>query len=158
MRRLTLLVLFAGAALLILADYASACKKRGRGGHGGGFCGHGGHGGHGHFHHGHHGHCGHGHCAMPHHGHHGQHHAYAQAPAVVVVHLPADAVLTIDGHAVQSTSAVRTLRTPNLEFGHDYVYTLRAEVGDQVVSQQVSVRAGRQTTVRLEPTVALTQR
>jgi uncharacterized protein (TIGR03000 family) len=157
MRRLTLLVLFAGAAMFTVADYVSACHRGGRGGgrgHGGGHGG--GHCGHGHFQG--HGHCGQGHCGMQPMPHHGQHHAYAEAPAMLVVHLPADAVLTVDDQATTATSTVRTFRTPDLEFGHEYVYTLRAQVGDQILSQQVTVRAGQQTTVRLEPTVALTQR
>jgi len=73
------------------------------------------------------------------------------APATIVVNLPADAVLTVDGKATTSTSELRTFVTPNLEQGSDYVYTLRAEVvrdGRPVVeTQQITVRGGQTTTV-----------
>jgi uncharacterized protein (TIGR03000 family) len=74
-------------------------------------------------------------------------------PATVVVRLPADARLTIDGHATRSTSAMRWFETPPLPEGKDYVYTFRAEFhrGDETVtvSKDVTVRAGRETVVSL---------
>jgi uncharacterized protein (TIGR03000 family) len=77
----------------------------------------------------------------------------------MVVHLPAEAVLTVDGQATSSTSSVRTFYTPNLQSGQAYSYTLRARVGDEVITQDVTVRAGERTTVRLEmPGVAVSQR
>jgi uncharacterized protein (TIGR03000 family) len=73
------------------------------------------------------------------------------APATIVVSLPADARLTVDGNATTSTSERRTLVTPDLEFGSTYVYTLRAEVvrdGRAVVeTQEVTVRGGETTNV-----------
>jgi len=73
------------------------------------------------------------------------------APATIVVTLPADARLTVDGNATRATSERRTFTTPVLEFGSDYVYTIRAEVvrdGRSVVeTQQVTVRGGETTNV-----------
>jgi len=73
------------------------------------------------------------------------------APATLVVSLPADARLTVDGNATTSTAAVRTFVTPELATDYNYVYTLRAEVvrdGRTVVeTQQVTVRGGQTTNV-----------
>jgi uncharacterized protein (TIGR03000 family) len=84
----------------------------------------------------------------------GTHMAMTEAPATLVVSLPADAVLTIDGTPTTSTSAERVFRTPSLEPGQDFEYTLEAKVvrgGEpKVIKQRVTVRAGQETTVRLE--------
>jgi uncharacterized protein (TIGR03000 family) len=73
------------------------------------------------------------------------------APATIVVSLPADAKLTVDGNATKSTSERRTFITPAIETGADYVYTLQAEVvrdGRSVIeTQQVTVRGGETTQV-----------
>jgi len=73
------------------------------------------------------------------------------APATIVVTLPADAALTVDGKATTSTSERRTFITPNLDQASDYVYTLRAEVvrdGRSVIeTQQITVRGGQTTNV-----------
>ena len=65
--------------------------------------------------------------------------------------LPADASLTIDGHATTSTSAVRTFVSPALETNKDYQYTLKVEMvrdGKSVTeSKTVIVRAGETTEV-----------
>lgn len=80
------------------------------------------------------------------------------APAIIIVNLPAQATLRVDGYLTRSTSAVRTFASPALEPGKDYRYTLSAELvrnGRKVAdTQRVSVRAGEQTKVRfaLEPT------
>jgi uncharacterized protein (TIGR03000 family) len=75
-------------------------------------------------------------------------------PANIVVNLPADAKLYVDGHQTRSISGQRLLTTPNLRPGRDYHYTLRAEVtrGGEVqrVSQRVAVRAGQETRVNIE--------
>jgi uncharacterized protein (TIGR03000 family) len=63
------------------------------------------------------------------------------APATIVVSLPANATLTVDGTPTTSTSAQRTLVTPALEDG-TYVYTLRAQFEGQTQTQDVQVRAG----------------
>src|SRR5262249_9706600 len=72
-------------------------------------------------------------------------------PATVVVTLPADARLTIDGHPTRSTSGTRWFVTPPLRPGQEYTYTFRAELvrpGQTItVARQVPVWAGRQTDV-----------
>jgi uncharacterized protein (TIGR03000 family) len=85
----------------------------------------------------------------------------AEAPATLVVSLPADARLTIDGDATSSTSDVRVFTSPALESGRDFSYTLKAEIvrdgTTQSVTRTVTVRAGEETRVTLnipEVTVA----
>lgn len=53
---------------------------------------------------------------------------YPAAKATVVVELPADAKLFLNGDAVPLTSARRTFQTPELQAGKTYAYTFRAEV------------------------------
>jgi uncharacterized protein (TIGR03000 family) len=82
----------------------------------------------------------------------------APAPATILVSLPADAKLTVDGNSTVSTSAKRTFVSPALERGKAYSYTLTAEVvrdGKPVaVTQKVVVRAGEETNVSLDLPVA----
>jgi uncharacterized protein (TIGR03000 family) len=77
-----------------------------------------------------------------------------KAPATIVVSLPADARLFVDGAPTTSMSERRSLVTPGLVFGSTYVYTVRAEVvrdGRTVEqTQQVSVRGGESTPVRFD--------
>jgi uncharacterized protein (TIGR03000 family) len=68
--------------------------------------------------------------------------AEGPAPATIIVSLPENATLTVDGNATKSTSASRRLITPALEMGNSYVYTLRATFNGQVVTQDVEVRGG----------------
>jgi len=76
------------------------------------------------------------------------------AASTILVNLPADARLSVDGAKTTSTSSTRTLVTPDLEPGYDYVYTLQANVvrdGQTVTqSQRVTVRAGEQTRVSFD--------
>ena len=76
-----------------------------------------------------------------------------ETPATIRVTLPADATLTIDGQPTQSTSASRWFRTPALEPGKVFHYTLRAEIvrGDETVTiaRRIDVRAGQETDVAL---------
>ncbi|MGH7169245.1 MAG: TIGR03000 domain-containing protein [Gemmataceae bacterium] len=73
--------------------------------------------------------------------------------ATIVVHLPQDANLTIDGEPTQSRSATRVFRSPPLEPGKTYVYTLRAEAnrdGHFVNAKKtVEIRAGKRSEVTL---------
>jgi len=66
--------------------------------------------------------------------------------ATIIVHLPANARLTIDGEATQSASATRTFVSPPLEAGKTYTYTLRGEMnrdGRQMNATKTGeVRAG----------------
>lgn len=72
-------------------------------------------------------------------------------PATVVVNLPADATLTVDGNATRSASERRVFVSPPLATGSSYVYTLRADITrDGQVStqtQNVTVRGGQTTNV-----------
>ncbi|MCI0685225.1 MAG: TIGR03000 domain-containing protein [Gemmataceae bacterium] len=76
------------------------------------------------------------------------------APATIVVNLPAEARLTVNGEATQSTSETRVFRSPPLTPGSEYYYTLNAKImrdGQPVaVTRRVSVAAGRETRVTLD--------
>jgi uncharacterized protein (TIGR03000 family) len=76
------------------------------------------------------------------------------APATLVVHLPADARLIIEGEPTRSTSDVRTFESPPLTPGKTYRYTLKAELrrgGENVeTTKNVEVRAGQESQVFLE--------
>ena len=71
--------------------------------------------------------------------------------ATIVVSLPADARLTVDGNVTRSTSERRLFVTPALEDGVNYVYTLRAEIvrdgQTSVQTQDVTVRSGETSNV-----------
>jgi uncharacterized protein (TIGR03000 family) len=78
------------------------------------------------------------------------------APATIVVSLPADATLTIDGAATKSTAAVRQFATPVLTPGESFHYTLTASVvrdGQTLTAtEQVTVRAGQTSRIELPAT------
>ena len=83
--------------------------------------------------------------------------AIVQAPsneATLIVSLPADATLTIDGEATTSTSAQRVFVTPALEEGKEYEYTLKAKVERdgkvQVATAKVTIRPGQTSQVELK--------
>jgi uncharacterized protein (TIGR03000 family) len=85
------------------------------------------------------------------------------APATIVVSLPAEAKLLVDGDATSSTSTVRVFQSPALEQNQTYYYTLNGELlrDGQIVktSQRVAVRAGEETRVELNfAPVALAQK
>lgn len=73
-------------------------------------------------------------------------------PATIIVSLPADARLIVDGSATTSTSDRRVLMTPVLENGSTYVYTMQAEVTREgrtmTQTQQVTVRGGETSNVQ----------
>jgi uncharacterized protein (TIGR03000 family) len=75
--------------------------------------------------------------------------------ATVVVHLPAEAKLYVDGKSANLTSKTRSFVTPELQKGQDYYYTVKAEVRRDGVtrehSQRVFVRAGTVAHVDLDP-------
>lgn len=73
----------------------------------------------------------------------------ASAPAKLIVNLPADAKLTIDGAATKATSARRVFVSPKLNAGKTYIYTIKAKVNAQTITKKVEVRAGRTTLVEL---------
>jgi uncharacterized protein (TIGR03000 family) len=70
----------------------------------------------------------------------------AAQPAKVLVSLPAEAKLYIDGQLSKQTSAARTIVTPALERGAEYAYTLKVEFvrdGKTVTdTKEVAFRAG----------------
>jgi uncharacterized protein (TIGR03000 family) len=87
----------------------------------------------------------------------------ASASAVIVVRLPADATLKVDGTATHLTSNVRVFVSPELKAGQDYQYTLTAQVvrdgKPMQVEQNVVVRAGQESRVSLSlPTTEVAQR
>jgi len=73
------------------------------------------------------------------------------APATIVVNVPADARVTIDGNSTSQTAARRTFVTPELDVNSDYIYTFRAEVvrdgRSMVETQTVTIRGGATTEV-----------
>jgi uncharacterized protein (TIGR03000 family) len=74
---------------------------------------------------------------------------------VIVVRLPAEALLEIDGSPTTQTGAVRRFRTPGLRGGRSYTYTLRAtwdEDGERrTVTRRVRVTPGEETQTDLPP-------
>jgi uncharacterized protein (TIGR03000 family) len=83
-------------------------------------------------------------------------------PATLVVSLPAEAKLQIDGVATTSTSATRVFTSPTLNPGKDYQYELKAEmvVNGQTMSttKTVIVRAGEETRVQIDIPVSVAAR
>ena len=80
--------------------------------------------------------------------------AAGDAPATIVVRLPADAKLMVGGAPTSSTQGVRWFTSPPLQAGKDYQYTLKAEVmrdGKRVErTKEVTVRAGRSSEVTID--------
>ena len=76
------------------------------------------------------------------------------APATIVVSLPAEAKLSVDGAATQATSTTRVFATPALDRGNEYFYTLTAEIARNgktvTATKKIAVRAGEETRVSLE--------
>src|SRR5262249_35339719 len=74
--------------------------------------------------------------------------------ARVIVSLPADAKLTINGQATKSTSAKRVFESPTLEQGKTYTYTFKATVvrDGQTVSaeRKIKLKAGEHTPVSFD--------
>jgi uncharacterized protein (TIGR03000 family) len=80
--------------------------------------------------------------------------ADGMTPARLLVRLPADATLSIEGSPTTSTQGVRSFISPPLQPGRDYLYTLKAEVmrdGKRVErTKDVSVHAGEQSEVTID--------
>jgi uncharacterized protein (TIGR03000 family) len=83
---------------------------------------------------------------------------FGNAPATLVVTLPADAKLKIDDYVTTSTSGTRVFTTPTLEAGKTFHYTLKAEIvrdgKPMLIEQNVAVRAGQSTPVTLSEKAA----
>lgn len=79
--------------------------------------------------------------------------ASANAPATLIVNLPADAQLTIGGKTTSSTSARRVFTSPTLQRGKTYSYTLKATVmrngKEETVTKEIDVAAGRISRITL---------
>jgi uncharacterized protein (TIGR03000 family) len=80
--------------------------------------------------------------------------ADGMAPARLLVRLPADATLSVEGTPTTSTQGVRSFISPPLQPGRDYLYTLKAEVmrdGKRVErTKDVRVHAGEQSDVTID--------
>ncbi len=76
----------------------------------------------------------------------------------MVVQVPADARVTVDGAATTSRSSLRTFRTPDLDRTKVYAYDLTAEFqrdGKPVkISKHVRVQGGQTTNVDLRQPVS----
>jgi len=72
----------------------------------------------------------------------------------MVVSLPPDATLTIDGQPTSSVSGKRVFTTPELEPGKNYHYDLEAKVirngAEQLVRRKVTYQAGDKVEVSLD--------
>lgn len=77
--------------------------------------------------------------------------AQSSTPATIVVNLPADARLIVEGMVTQSTGTRRTFVSPALPPGQSYVYTIRAEIAangrTSTQTQEVIVRGGETSNV-----------
>jgi uncharacterized protein (TIGR03000 family) len=78
---------------------------------------------------------------------------HVPAPATLLVVLPADAQLTINGSLTKSTSDRRLFISPELDPGKDYFYTLTARIQrdgrEATVTKDVAVRPGSQSVVKI---------
>jgi uncharacterized protein (TIGR03000 family) len=74
--------------------------------------------------------------------------------ATIVVNLPEDAKLTIEGEETTSTSSQRVFVSPTLESGKEYEYTLKAQIVRegkvQTATAHVTVRPGEVSRVELK--------
>lgn len=87
--------------------------------------------------------------------------------ARVVFTLPENAKLFVEGQLIENAAEIKTFRTPVLDVGKTYVYTIRIEVnkdGDKMVGETtLNVQAGREekvdlTTVELKKVSAVATR
>jgi uncharacterized protein (TIGR03000 family) len=78
----------------------------------------------------------------------------AEAPATIIVSLPANARLMVDGQPTQATSSDRTFVSPPLPPGKTFQYSFKAELdqnGKKVTTtRNVDVRAGETSRVALD--------
>jgi uncharacterized protein (TIGR03000 family) len=72
----------------------------------------------------------------------------------LIVSVPAEARLTIDGEVTTSTATQRVFVSPALNYGREYSYTLQAEFkmnGKQVTrTREVTIKAGEETRVSFD--------
>src|SRR5437868_13556898 len=82
-------------------------------------------------------------------------------PAVIIVSLPTNAKLTIDGYVSKQTSSERRLVTVPIAPGQEFTYTFVAEMNGAQQAQTVTVRGGRTMPVSYnfsEPPVSASHR
>ena len=72
-----------------------------------------------------------------------------EAPATLIVQVPADAQLTVDGQATRSTGATRVLVTPPLQAGREFTYELKVSANGKEETRQVKVSAGQRQDIVL---------
>lgn len=72
------------------------------------------------------------------------------APATIVVNLPVEAQLFVDGHVTTAAAARRVFQSPALAEGKAYTYTLKAELNDIARTKEIEVRAGKLTEVNFD--------
>jgi len=81
-----------------------------------------------------------------------------KSPARLMIEIPNDAKLFVDGVEVPGTGTSRLFHTPELLAGQDFYYDLKAEVvvnGKPVVEEtRVVVKAGERSTAKFEKLVA----
>src|SRR5262249_10221856 len=65
--------------------------------------------------------------------------------------VPADAQLEIDGHKTDQAGQSRNFRTPPLNVGERYSYTIKATLGDKVVTKTLHLSHGATNTIDLRP-------
>lgn len=79
--------------------------------------------------------------------------AAQSAPARVIVELPADSKLFVDGVATETTGSRRVFNTPDLSQGVSFYYDLKVVNADNTVrSTKLVVRAGEEATARFDST------
>lgn len=75
------------------------------------------------------------------------------ARAVLTIHIPVGATLSVDGQVVPTSGPVATFRTPPLPAGREFRYQIKADLQRQgraeSVSQSVTFRAGDRLTIHL---------
>ena len=72
------------------------------------------------------------------------------APAQIVVNLPASATLIVDGYTTRATTARRSFASPVLKAGKVYSYTLKAQHNGEVKTEKILVTAGKQAVVNFD--------
>lgn len=77
------------------------------------------------------------------------------APATIIVNVPTETKLTIDGNSTSSTTERRVFVSPALEAGQEYYYTLKADLNGETKEQRVTVKAGQEVAVKIEFTPAV---
>jgi|SRR5580700_2853143 uncharacterized protein (TIGR03000 family) len=66
-------------------------------------------------------------------------------PGTIVVTVAADATVTIGGQKTSLSGVERAYKTPDLEHGKDFAYTIAVTVNGKTVERQAIVRAGKET-------------